>query len=207
MSHWLTEIWIKIQDISIVLALFFVSLKNHVLLVSWCEGDRCGMTCSDEDHDRSRRTGAEDREWSHRLGTRWLGDREVEWRCVGSAPCTWRRGARVSWLSLKTKVDSLWLVWPQNQLDGFSGSDLKTGSSSLVIWASKSPRWFLGLGLKTKQVLVSRLRHKIDGGRTTWDTRRDLEACFAWKQVTLGFLSLALRLAETWWRIVHVTPS
>jgi hypothetical protein len=27
---------------------------------------------------------------------------------------------------------------------------LKTGSSSLVIWASKSPRWFLGLGLKTK---------------------------------------------------------
>jgi hypothetical protein len=36
-----------------------------------------------------------------------LGGREVGWRRVLSAPSTWRRGARVSWLSLKTKVDSL----------------------------------------------------------------------------------------------------
>jgi hypothetical protein len=38
------------------------------------------MTCSDENHDRSRRSGAEDRGWSHRSGTRWPGDREAEWR-------------------------------------------------------------------------------------------------------------------------------
>jgi hypothetical protein len=32
---------------------------------------------------------------------------EVGWHHVRSAPCTWRRGAWVSWLSLKTKVDGL----------------------------------------------------------------------------------------------------
>jgi hypothetical protein len=41
------------------------------LLVSWCVGGRCGMACSDEDHGRSRRPGAEDQGWSHRSGTRW----------------------------------------------------------------------------------------------------------------------------------------
>jgi hypothetical protein len=34
----------------------------------------------------------------------------------------------------------------------------------------------------------------------TWGTRRDLVACFAWKQVELGFLNLASRL-------VHVASS
>jgi hypothetical protein len=84
------------------------------------------------------------------------------------------------------------LVEPQNQGGGgFSGLGLKTGNSSLVIWASKSPQRFLGLGLKTKQSLVCRLRHKIDGGRSAWDTHRDLAACLAWKQVWLWFPSPA----------------
>jgi hypothetical protein len=43
------------------------------------------MACSDEDRDRSRRSGAEDRGWSHRLVTRWPGDREVGWHRVRSA--------------------------------------------------------------------------------------------------------------------------
>jgi hypothetical protein len=77
------------------------------LLVSWCAGGRCDMTCSDEDRGRSRRPDAEDRRWSHRSDTRWPGGREVGWRCVRSAPETCRLGARVSWLSLKTKVDDL----------------------------------------------------------------------------------------------------
>jgi hypothetical protein len=77
------------------------------LLVLWCVGGRYGMACSDEDRGRSRRPGAEDQGWSHRSGTRWPGDREIGWRCVRSAPDTWRLGARVSWLSLKTKVDGL----------------------------------------------------------------------------------------------------
>jgi hypothetical protein len=46
---------------------------------------------------------------------------------VHSAPCTWRRGARVSWLNLKTKVDNLSVVWPQNHWDGFLRFGLKTG--------------------------------------------------------------------------------
>jgi hypothetical protein len=84
------------------------------------------------------------------------------------------------------------LVEPQNQGGGgFSGLDLKTSSSGLVIWASKSLRWFLGLCLKTKNASICRLRHKTDGGRSARDTRRDLVACLSWKQVWLGFSSLA----------------
>jgi hypothetical protein len=84
------------------------------------------------------------------------------------------------------------LVEPQNQGGGgFSGLGLKTGSSGFVIWASKSPRRFHGLGLKTKQSSVCRLRYKTDGWRSARDTRRDLAACFMCKQVWLGFPSLA----------------
>jgi hypothetical protein len=72
------------------------------------------------------------------------------------------------------------LIEPQNQGGGgFSDLGLKTGSSGLVIWASKSPRRFLGLGLKTKQASVYWLRHKTDEGRSAWDTRRDLAVCLA----------------------------
>jgi hypothetical protein len=64
------------------------------------------------------------------------------------------------------------LVEPQNQGGGgFSGLGFKTGSSGLVIWASKSPRQFLVLCLKTKWASVCRLCHKIDRGRLVWDTR------------------------------------
>jgi hypothetical protein len=74
------------------------------------------------------------------------------------------------------------LVEPQNQGGGgFSDLGLKTDSFGLVIWASKSPRRFFGLGLKTKQALVCRLRHKMNGGRSAQDTCQDLAACFAWK--------------------------
>jgi hypothetical protein len=81
---------------------------------------------------------------------------------------------------------------PQNQGGGgFPGLDLKTDSFGLVIFASKSSRQFLGLGLKTKQASVYLLRHKTDGGRSARDTRRDLSAYLVWKQVWLGFSSLA----------------
>jgi hypothetical protein len=71
------------------------------------------------------------------------------------------------------------LFEPQNQGGGgFPGLGLKTGSFGLVIWASKSPRRFLGLGLKSNWASVCQLRHKTDGGRSARDTRRDLAACF-----------------------------
>jgi hypothetical protein len=71
------------------------------------------------------------------------------------------------------------LVESQNQGGGgFLALGLKTGSFGLVICASKSPRRFLGLGLKIRWTSVCRLRYKIDGGRSARDTRRDLAACF-----------------------------
>jgi hypothetical protein len=79
-------------------------------------------------------------------------------------------------LSSKSVVG--FLVEPQNQGGGgFPSLDLKIGSSDLVIWASKSPRRFLDLDLKTKQTSICRLRRKTNGGRSAWDTRRDLAAC------------------------------
>jgi hypothetical protein len=80
---------------------------------------------------------------------------------------------------LASKPAVRFLVEPQNQGGGeFLGLCLKTGNSGLVIWASKSPRWFLSLGLKTMQASVCWLRYKTDGGRLARDTRRDLAACF-----------------------------
>jgi hypothetical protein len=85
---------------------------------------------------------------------------------------------------LAAKLAVGFLVEPQNQGGGgFPGLGLKTDSSGLMIWASKSPRWFLGLGLKTKRASVCWLHHKTDRGRMARDTRRDLAACLAWKQV------------------------
>jgi hypothetical protein len=85
------------------------------------------------------------------------------------------------------------LVEPQNQGRRFvSGLALKP--LGRVFWF-RAQNWqlrfverrILGLGLKIKQVLVCRLRHKTNGGRTAWDTRLDLAAYFDWKQVALGF--------------------
>jgi hypothetical protein len=52
----------------------FVSFGESCLLVSWYEGGRCSMACSNEDCDRSKRHVAEDRGWSYRSGIRWSGD-------------------------------------------------------------------------------------------------------------------------------------
>jgi hypothetical protein len=85
-------------------------------------------------------------------------------------------------LGLTSKSAVSFLVEPQNQGGGgFPGLGLKTDSSGLVIWVSKSPRQFFGLGLKTKWASVYRLRHKTDGGRSARDTRRDLAVCLTLK--------------------------
>jgi hypothetical protein len=59
------------ETVSLCFSFNFVSFGESRLLVSWCAGDRCVITCSDEDRGRSRRPSAEDRGWSHRSGTRW----------------------------------------------------------------------------------------------------------------------------------------
>jgi hypothetical protein len=93
--------------VSFYFSFTFVKFGESCLLVSWCAGGRCGMACNDEDCGRSRRPGAEDQGWSHWSGTRWPSGRKVGWRCVWSAPGMWRLEARVSSLSLKTKIDGL----------------------------------------------------------------------------------------------------
>jgi hypothetical protein len=58
-------------------------------------------------------------------------------------------------LGLASKLVVGFLVELQNQGGGgFPSLGLKTGSSGLVIWVSKSPRRFLRLGLKTKWASV-----------------------------------------------------
>jgi hypothetical protein len=131
----------------------------------------------------------------HISGTWWPDDQEVGWHCVRYAPCTMRGWAQVSWLSLKTKVI------------GFSGLGLKTGSYSLVICSSKSLQWFLGLDLKTKWATICRSCHKTNGRRMARDTCRDLAACFAWKQVGLGFPCFASKLTDERRRLVHMASS
>jgi hypothetical protein len=99
------------------------------------------------------------------------------------------------------------VVWPQSHWDDFLRFGLKTGSYGFMIWVSNSLRRFLGLGLKTKHASVYWLRHKTDGERMVRDTRQDLVACFTWKQVALGFPSLAIRLTDARLWVVYVALS
>jgi hypothetical protein len=133
-------------------------------------------------------------------------------------------------LASKLVVDFLFDT--QNQGGGgFPGLGLKTSSYGSVIWASKSPRQFFGLGLKTQWAMVCRLCLKItaavfwfrpqnqvgDGlsvvpqnrreDETAPGTRQDLATCFVWKQVGIGFPSLTSTLVEARRRVVHVAPS
>jgi hypothetical protein len=62
------------------------------LLVSWCAGDRCGMTDSDEDHGRSRRPDVEDRGWSST--GRVLGGRMIERSVMLFLVCTVHKETR-----------------------------------------------------------------------------------------------------------------
>jgi hypothetical protein len=57
---------------------------------------------------------------------------------VRSTPCMRRRGAQVSWLSLKTKVDSLLVFWHQNHWDGFLQFGLKTGGDGFLRFSLKT---------------------------------------------------------------------
>jgi hypothetical protein len=96
--------------------------------------------------DLVQRTGR----WSHRSGTQWPGGQEVGWRHVRSAPGTWRLGARVSWSSLKTNVDGLSVVWPQNHWDGFSSVCASKPMATVCEW----------FGLKTTRMVFTSLTSK-----------------------------------------------
>jgi hypothetical protein len=77
--------------------------------------------------------------------------------------------------SLVSKPVVSFLVEPQNPGGGgFPSLGLKTGSYGLVIWASKSPQWFLGLCLKTKWAMVCCLRLKPNGRMRQCGTRVEI---------------------------------
>jgi hypothetical protein len=136
--------------VSFYSSFIFVSFGESCLLVSWCAGGRCGMACSDEDRGRSRRPGAEDRGWSHRSGTWWSGGREIRWRRVRSAPGTWRLGARVSWLSLKTTLTIF---------TGLASKPVAMISSSLA--SKPAATVFAGLASKSVAMVFSSLASKL----------------------------------------------
>jgi hypothetical protein len=115
-----------------------VSCGESCLLISWYAVDRYNMMGSDDNRVRSRIPSAEGRGWSHRSGT---------------APCTRRWGSQVSWLSLKTKVDGLSLVWPQNHWDGLASKPLWRFISGL---ASKLLGLFLPVWPQNRWWRVSR---------------------------------------------------
>jgi hypothetical protein len=109
------------------------------------------MADSDEDRDRSRRLGAEDREWSNT--GRVFGDQTIE--MSGNAVCDLYHAQgdeEHEFLGLALKLKStvspsltskslatVFLVWSQNHSLEFFGLGLKTDSYSLVIWPTKSP--------------------------------------------------------------------
>jgi hypothetical protein len=105
---------------------------------------------------------------------------------VRSAPCTWRRGARVSRLSLKTKVDGLSVVWPENNWDGSS-----------LVWASKPMamvcEWF---GFKTTRTIFAGLASKsvvmVFGGLSSKPAATVLSGLTS-KPVVMVFLQFSLK--------------
>jgi hypothetical protein len=117
----LASVWIQIWEMSVVLPLSILCRESR-FLVSWCAGDMWDMAGINEDHDRSRRSSAEDREWWSTC--RVLGGRTVN-HYVRYALRTRRRGTHVSWFVIKTKVD------------GFSRFGLKTGGFRFLDLASK----------------------------------------------------------------------
>jgi hypothetical protein len=155
-----------------VLPLPLYHLENHVCLSR-------GVQVADATWWAATRIVAGVGDLMQRIGDgrtdRVLGGRTIG--RSGDAVCGLHRarGAQVSLLSLKTKVNVLSVVWPQNHWDGFSrfglktggvgfpGLGLKTGSNNLVIWPSKLLRQFLDLGLKTKWAVICRLRLKTGG--------------------------------------------
>jgi hypothetical protein len=134
----------------VVLPHYLVILyEESCLLVSWCAGDRYGMTGSNEDHDRNRRPGVEDRGWSST--GRVLSDRMI--RRSGDTVCGLHhaQGDEVrEFLSLTSKPRStgfpvgapkptatIWWFWPQNHRDGFLICVSKPNRLQFIIYAIK----------------------------------------------------------------------
>jgi hypothetical protein len=109
---------------------------------------------------------------------------------VRSAPGTWRLGVRVSWLRLKTKVDGLSVVWPQNHWDDFSLVCPPKPMATVCEWFGLKTNWMVFTGLASKPVvmvssgLVSKPAATVSTGLTS-------------KPVVMIFAGLALKSVAT----------
>jgi hypothetical protein len=111
-------------------------------------------------------------------------------------------------------------VHVETESTGFLVKPQNVGRRFVSRLASKPLGWFLGWASKPRRWRVSWFGPQNHAGfslsvvpqnrwedATVWDTCRDLAACFTWKQVWLGFPSLASRLAVARRWVVHVAPS
>jgi hypothetical protein len=116
------------------------------------------MACSDDDRGRSRRSGAEDRGWSHMSGTRWPGG-----RVVPCAVCTWHVETR----------SAGFLVESQNQGRRFvSGLTSKPLGRFSPVWPQNRWRWFLPVWPQNRWwVSWLSLKTKIVEGFLIWDLK------------------------------------
>jgi hypothetical protein len=113
----------------VVLPLLSILVGELRLHVSWCAGDRCDMAGNNEDHDRSRRASAEDREWSSIgwiLGGRMIersGDTVYDLHCA-------QRDEECGFLDLASKSRSTVCQWFDLKINGtcFFGLTLKPRS-------------------------------------------------------------------------------
>jgi hypothetical protein len=95
-----------------------------------------------------------------------------------SAPCMWRRGARVSWLSLKTKVD------------GFSSVLASKPMATVYEWFDLKTTRTVFAGLASKLVAT------VSGGLAS-KSAVTVFSGFASKPVATVFSSLASKLVAT----------
>jgi hypothetical protein len=174
--------------------LILVSCGESCLLILSCAGSRCDMVDSHEDLGRSGRSGAED----------WDGQAKVRYSVVGRsrdrvtlcAVCTVHKETRSASFLVEpqNQVHRVSRFGPQNQHLWFSDLGLKI--TVMVSWFGPQNQEGYGFSVAPQN------RGEDDSAR---GTRQDMAACFAWKQVTLGFFSLASRLVEARRWVVHVT--
>jgi hypothetical protein len=86
---------------------------------------------------------------------------------------------------------------------GSQNQQLRFGDLGLKIIVTVS--WFGSQNQASYGLLIAPQNQRDDD--SVRDTRRDLAAWFAWKQVALEFFSLTSRLMEARLQVVHVTSS
>jgi hypothetical protein len=105
----------EFKTVSFYFYFIFVSFGESRLLISWCAGDRCGMTCSDENRGRSRRPGAEDRGSRGRVTPCAVCTVHVETMSASFLVDPQNQGRRFVSVLASKSLGQFSSVWPQNR--------------------------------------------------------------------------------------------